>query len=72
MIRAEKLRPERLLKNPGMKNCESFCLLVKRDDGVGRAPRLRSNEANIQKGCSPTGFSFLVPATAANLKPYSH
>ena len=60
----------RLLKNPVMENCESFCLLVRRDEGAGSSPRLRSNEARKQKGRSPAGLFQISSGEAAhnNLK----
>jgi len=49
-----------------MKNCETFCLLARRDEGVGWIPRLKSNKANWQKGRSPQG-QHPVPSGAAAL-----
>ncbi|MEX2579949.1 MAG: hypothetical protein WD342_12900, partial [Verrucomicrobiales bacterium] len=40
-----------------MENCETFCLLDRRDEEVGYSPRLRSNDASKQKGRSPSGRS---------------
>lgn len=58
-----------LLKKPGMKNCESFCRMVRREDEVGRAPRLRSNAASRQNGRSPGVGPQNDSANAANTKP---
>jgi hypothetical protein len=60
------------LKKHGMKNCEAFCLLARRDEGVGRAPRLRNNEGRKQKGRSPQGLFLSSIGEAANFIPLPH
>jgi len=41
-----------------MENCEPFFRLARREEGVERVPRLRSNEARREKGRSPKGPLF--------------
>ena len=58
----EVARSRSLLKKHGMKNCESFWTLARRDEEVGRDQRLRSNAARTQKGRSPQGHPLFPPA----------
>lgn len=60
--RATGMASNSLLKNLVMENCETFFRLVRRDEGVERASRPRSNEARREKGRTPQGRSKTLPA----------
>ena len=56
------------LKYCGMKNCESFWSVTRRDEKVGFPPRLRSNEVRHQKGRNPQGRLQPISGEAADSK----
>ncbi|MDA0765827.1 MAG: hypothetical protein O3A92_03265 [Verrucomicrobia bacterium] len=59
------LKLSSLLKKTGMKNCESFWDLARREEGVGRDQRPTKNAARFQKGRSPQGFLLGTSGEAA-------
>lgn len=58
-----------LLKNPGMKNCESFCWLVRRYEKAGQSPATEEQRDQTAKRPQPAGAASIAVGESRKPQP---